>query len=82
VGASYHNFWHSTPLTEMAATLPDDTRQDIKPCKCGSIIFRTDYTDETRSKSLLNYIIAQVRARMQEEDIAHRVPNIDWKVRT
>lgn len=48
--------------------------------KYGFIIFRTDYGDETRWKRFMNYLNAQVRARMQEEDMAHEIPHIDWKV--
>jgi len=28
----------------------------------------------------MGYLNAQVRARMQEGDMAYQIPNIDWKV--
>jgi hypothetical protein len=72
---------HANYCNNMTAASPVNDVQEARDCsKYGFIIFRTGYGDEMRWKRFMNYLNAQVRARMQEEGMAHEVPNIDWKV--
>ncbi|OSS48299.1 hypothetical protein B5807_07927 [Epicoccum nigrum] len=52
----------------------------ISEAKYGFKIYRTDYSDETKWHRFMTYLNAQTQARMEEENLVHEIPNIDWAV--
>ncbi|KAJ4364816.1 hypothetical protein N0V95_000660 [Ascochyta clinopodiicola] len=73
----------SPPFVEPQDTPLDDSeppKTSDHEAKYGFKIYRTDYTDETKWERFMAYLNAQTEARMEEENLAHEIPNIDWAV--
>jgi hypothetical protein len=60
--------------------LNDSESPTISEAKYGFKIYRTDYSDETKWHRFMTYLNAQTQARMEEENLVHEIPNIDWAV--
>ncbi|KAL1608928.1 hypothetical protein SLS59_002120 [Nothophoma quercina] len=60
--------------------LNDSESSTISEAKYGFKIYRTDYSDETKWHRFMTYLNAQTQARMEEENLVHEIPNIDWAV--
>jgi hypothetical protein len=60
--------------------LKDSESPTISEAKYGFKIYRTDYSDETKWHRFMTYLNAQTQARMEEENLVHEIPNIDWAV--
>jgi hypothetical protein len=60
--------------------LNDSESPTISEAKYGFKIYRTDYSDETKWHRFMTYLNAQTQARMEEENLVHEIPNVDWAV--
>lgn len=76
----------SPPSTSASSRELEDTQLNdsesptISEAKYGFKIYRTDYSDETKWHRFMTYLNAQTQARMEEENLVHGIPNIDWAV--
>ena len=70
----------SPPSMRLEDTQLKDSESPISEGKYGFKIYRTDYSDETKWHRFMTYLNAQTKARMEEENIAHEIPNLDWAV--
>lgn len=71
----------SPPSRELDDTQLDDSEPPTtSEAKHGFKIYRTDYSDETKWERFMTYLSAQVQARMEEQNLAHEIPNIDWAI--